>query len=489
MAHRDTAGESGAFRILTSGYGFRVIDILWNRLQQETGHTIAHMLHPSLDRSALQGRADAGNLFCLRDDVRMALPSADREHLASLEKGDEVPTVHNMIMGDEMLRQIDYDDALAYASFMAKRMEQLYCEFRPSVVVSGFDAFHSSMSMAVARSMGIPWFALGFSALPTGLTGFCTGLNLGSCFSARVTPPETLRELAEQTLRGFESQRLVAPTFVSENCLAVVLRRIPGHLKGFVKAVRRDLLQRFDRYTQPPLRRSLRHYLRKRRNLLMLPKKWFLETPLATPYLFLGLHMQPEMAIDVWAPFYSDQFNVIEAIARSTPPTHKLLVKLHKIDADNYSRSQIDRLRRLPGVEIVSPFASSRAFIEKAALVFSVQGTITLESAMLGRPVLAFGETSYFTMPSVTRVGRVTELPAQVRDKLSETPPAREEIIQGLVRYLGRYAPGCYNDWEAPPSEEQIRNLGVHFAALRELLERQAQGGDRFFVRRTRLDR
>ena len=196
-----------------------------------------------------------------------------------------------------------------------------------------------------------------------------------------------------------------------------------------------------------------------------------LKNPPNTPFLFIGLHMQPEMAIDVWAPFFSDQFNVIESIARSAPPSHKLLVKVHKIDADNYSLFQLNRLTNLPNVEIVSPFASSRLFIEKAALVFSIQGTITIEAAMLGKQVLVFGETLYNDFSNVTKVGRVTDLPYQIRNKLLENILDRNSILCGLELVLSRFAPGCYNDWTISPSDFNIKCLVEHFEALRSYIE------------------
>jgi hypothetical protein len=45
------------------------------------------------------------------------------------------------------------------------------------------------------------------------------------------------------------------------------------------------------------------------------------------------------------------------AAARSIPPTHKLMVKIHKSDATNYSREQLNRMRSFPGVELVAPSA------------------------------------------------------------------------------------------------------------------------------------
>jgi hypothetical protein len=471
---KQLTGDNNRFKILTAGYGFRIIECLWSRIQVATGFDVLHVLHPELDKYALAKHDDTAHYFCLRDNVRMMMPLPDDEYLSSLEQAG-VPTIHNMIMCDQMLRALDYTESLAYASYMGHRMEHLFRQIKPSLIISGFDGFHSSMAMAVAWKLNIPFYVLSFTSIPKGLTGFCTGMNTSTCFSVRPISSEALRALAERTLGEFESHRLVAPTILTENSVAMIFKRLPGRIRTYCKAVSRAIVLRFDKFTQPPVWRSALDYFRKRRNLLFLPTKWFIDDPPATPYLFIGLHMQPEMAIDVWSPFFSDQFNVIEAIARSTPPTHQLLVKLHKIDADNYSRRQLDRLRRLPGVRLVSPFASSRTFIENASLVLSIQGTITLEAAMLGRPVMVFGETKYMVLPSVSRVNRITDLPEQIRRKLSEEPPPREAIIRGLMSYLSCYALGCYNDWEVAPSASEIEALALHFMALRDLLEDQGQ--------------
>ncbi len=116
------------------------------------------------------------------------------------------------------------------------------------------------------------------------------------------------------------------------------------------KTLRRHIEVKFDKFTMYSTSRLVKQYIRKRKNLIFLPNEWFYKVPPTLPYLFFGLHMQPESSVDVWAPFYANQFSVIEAISRSTPPNYQLLVKLHKSDADNYSRQELDVLRRLPGV-------------------------------------------------------------------------------------------------------------------------------------------
>jgi hypothetical protein len=460
-----------SFHILTMGWDLEVIRRLANPLEVATGFTFSHVLDPSHDRRTLDQYPGA-RFFVFRDDLSMRVPPADREMLAALE-GPGVRTIHNMILGDARAKTLKYEDALDYACFLAKRSEQLYREIQPSVVIGGFDGLHSGIAMAVARRLGIPWFALQFPAIPAGIAGFCTTMSPESGFSCRPASPEVLRSLAEKTLHEFEAKRLAIPAYISANSAAMIIRRLPRHARMFYAGVRRVFTRRADRFTQFSPLFLASEYVRKRINLLFLPRRSFLEAPPKTPYFFFGLHMQPEMSIDVWAPFFANQFAVIEHMARATPPTHEVLVKIHKSDADNYSRSQLRRLQQLPGVRIVSPYVESREFIENASLVFAIQGTMAIEAAMLGRPVLFFGDARFVEMPSVTKVKRVTDLPDQIRAKLSEQPPTREEIIRGLMSFLSFYAPSCYNDWEATPTTAEIEGLADHFRGLRDFLTLQ----------------
>jgi len=462
------------FHVLTMGMGFDLIDHLWARVQSMSGFAFSHILEPSIDQSMLAKHPHAAHCFCIRDNVQLKMPSPDKEILAALEQPG-VPTIHNMIMGDRVIRTLDYTEALGYATFLALRLEHLLLQIKPSVIISGYDSLHSGIAMAVARKLGIPWFSITFTTIPQGLTGFCMGMTPDTGISFRPVSLEVLRELAERTLSEFESKRMVVFAYLSANNVPMIIKRLPGHIRAFYMATIRAINGRFDKFTQYPVRRLVREYFRKRLNLVFLPKHWFCDAPPATPYLFIGLHMQPESSIDVWAPFYSDQFHIIEAIARSTPPTHQILVKLHKSDADNYSRKQLDRLRCLPGVRLVSPYAQSRMFIEKASLVLAIQGNLALEAAMLGRPVLVFGDTKFMELPSVSRVNRLTELPSQIRGKLTEQRPAREEIILGLMSYLNCYAPGCFNNWEITPSSLEINNMVENIKALREYVEKSDQ--------------
>jgi len=462
--------SNSEFKILTAGYGLHVINILWEPIKRRSNFSFCHLLHPSYFRNDILEEQNYLNLYCVREKPNLILPYPNIEFLSGLET-DGVPTIHNMIMGDSFLCSIPYSEALAYASFVGLQMEKLFLELKPSLIVSGFDGFHSSMSLAIAKKIKIPWFALSFSVLPKGLTGFSTTTDNSKTFSALEISKSNLKILAEKTLSDFETYILEAPTIKTENNIKSIIEKVPNRVSNLLISVKNYLNFKHDKYTRRSISQSFLDYFRRKVNLIFLQGRTMLMNPPNTPFMFIGLHMQPEMAIDVWAPFFSNQFNVIESIARSAPPSHKLLVKVHKIDADNYSLFQFNRLKNFPNVEIVSPYASSRLFIEKAALVFSIQGTITLEAAMLGKQVLVFGETLYNDFSNVTKVGRITDLPSQIRSKLLENTLDRDSILAGLESVLSRFAPGCYNDWNQSPTDFNLKSLVKHFEALRSYIE------------------
>jgi hypothetical protein len=251
-----------------------------------------------------------------------------------------------------------------------------------------------------------------------------------------------------------------------------MLGQIPLQLKAFFRVLNRRSLREFLKFTDYANSYSIRglfgEALRLRRNLLQLHGRRMVSGPLDRRYAFFGLHMQPESSIDVFAHFFSNQPAVIELMARSLPPTHALLVKLHKSDAPNYSSAELDRLARLPAVELVSPYANTYELIRNADLIFSIQGTIGLEGALLGKPVIMFGDSPTKVFPNVSTAGKATDLPRLVREKLAERSSGRAQILEGLISYLMPFYPASANDWALVPSDLEIDGYVRIFGLLEE---------------------
>lgn len=460
---------AGEFRVMSVGWGAKLIRDMLDRIEQRTNFRFAHAIVTPRDARDLGDRGSRGPAVHMWPSPGERSIDVDAGLLASLERAG-VPTIHNMITSDRIVRYLDQQDALAWATFLARGLEAAYLRFKPDAVLGGFDSVHGGIGLAVARRMGIPWVAMHFTTLPPGLLCFCHGLTPDTEITTSAPDPVTLRALAETTLVEFERRTLKAQMYLSANSLRMVLQRLPRHLAALTDILAGRASGRYNRFTDYSPGQVARQYVRKRTNLLFQPSHWLRTAPPSSPFVFFGLHMQPESSIDVWAPFYANQIATIETIARALPPDLRLLVKLHRSDADAYSRGELQVMRRLPGVELVAPSANSREFLERASLVVAIQGTMGLEAAMLRKPVLLLGESSLSKLPGVRRVGVHTDLPQLIRDMRVATPPDREAVIRGLMAFLSPYSPGCYNNWELRLSEAVIENFILQFRKLREYI-------------------
>lgn len=457
------------FHVVTVGWGAPLVEGMLDRVQVRTSIRFTHIVVAARQLSEFKSRPNSSEVICLRYDVATTMPPPDRELLESLV-GNGISSIANMILSDRVVRKLEYEEALGYATFLARRLREEFERLKPSVVIGGFDGVHAGIGLAVARQLGIPWFAMYFTTLPQGYCSFCTGLTPDTVIAVCDRPDAEVRRIAEITIDEFRARKLVVNAYISTDNLSMMVRRLPKHAGVFAAALKRTISGRFDRFTEFPITRLCKEYVRKRTNAARLPRKWFIDNPPAEPFVFFGLQMQPESSLDTWAPFFTNQVNVVEIVARSLPATHSLLVKLHKSDGDNWSPRQLRQLLRIPGVKLVIPSAQSRTFVEHADAVVAIQGTMAIEAALLEKPVLMFGDSPVQDLPGVRRIGPLSQLPALIREALAAKPPGREVLVRGFMDYLKLYGPGCYYDWERLLSDGEIDNLAGQFEALRQKL-------------------
>ena len=474
-------------KLLTVGTYPILVRLLWDKIAIATGHNFSHLVHPVVDaRSWNEGSLLGDQLLYFFDGNHETPETIDADFLASLELPG-VPTIHNMILGDCVVSKLPYADALGYATFLARRLEEVYQTVKPMAIIGDFDSVHGSMGYAVARRLNIPWFALRFSPLPSGHVAFCSDMSPGAVVTLEHGRQERLHGFAAQLLEDFETRRMKAALYIPPNLLSpgFILKHVPAHIAALARTLQRRPRRRFLRYTEGPsghsVSRRVREAIRVRKNLLLLRHRTLVqEPPLAGGFAFFGLHMQPEASIDVWAPFFSNQICVIEFLSRSLPPTLKLLVKLHESDVPNYSPEYLAALAKFPGVELVSPYADTFEFVRRADLVFSIQGTMGLEAALLGKPVIMFGNILGGLFPSATIVGKTIDLPALVREKLRGLPPSRSDVIEALARFLVPFYPASSNDWTQVPDDTAIDGFASLFNLLHVYLrEYMAKDKDR----------
>lgn len=459
------------FRVFTVGWEPQFIDILLAPIEKHTGISFSHGLVGDASRIRyVQKQYPLMKVVALSITREGALPIPDYKLLAGLECVG-VPTVKSMVQGDRVLRYRPESEALGYATLLARQIQVTLEELRPDVVLASFDSLHSGMSLAVAKSLGIPWVALAFPVIPDNLTGFCNGLTPNSLVPIMRSVDERLREYAKTLIGNVGSGNQAVVAFQAPASLIQWVRQYFLHSRNLLRRRQKAGVLGIDRFIYPTLWERLYDVARRSINRLCLPTVNMLRFPPEGRFIYYPFHMAPESMLDTWAPFYQNQLAFVAQLSLAIPADVAFVVKLHFSDPDNYSRRQLQQLMKLPRLYIAHPNAPGSAFIEAAALVVGIQGTSCLEGALRGKPVLIFGDSPYQHFPRTERAKRPDELYEQIRRMLDLPPPTDEEILEAYAAYMARYMPGRINDWGRPIEPDELNRLANCFHALRSYLD------------------
>ena len=138
------------FHILLVGYANPTFSEIMLNVRDVCKYQISFIVRLKEDvKSLLSSGVRSDSIYCLSDDIPKTFPFPDASYLSSLERGD-VPTIHNMIIGDRVVSKLRYSDAIAYAISLSGKFQYLYREIKPSVVIGCHDAIHSGIGCAVA---------------------------------------------------------------------------------------------------------------------------------------------------------------------------------------------------------------------------------------------------------------------------------------------------------------------------------------------------
>lgn len=460
-----SAPPPAPFRILTIGWNPWFVRKMLVPIQNSTVAVFDHGIVGDPNRIERLKMPDGMRAFALSPRAREVLPEPDLAFLASLETVG-VPSVRNMILGDRVLNQLSPETAVAYASFLGKRIEAVIRETRPDLVLGSFDSLHSGMGLAVARKMGVPWTSLVYTAIPAGQTAFSTQMNPNALLPIARKKDEKLYREAQTIIDGFRQRDPQIYRNVALSDVRFTIRRLGMHVGNMISRFFTTPEEGRDPYTWPTMQRRLQDVLRRAWNSATLPTRLFIHEPPGGDFAYYPLHMQPESSVDNWAPFYQDQLALAQLVLRALPANCTLVVKLHFIDPDNYSRAQLKNLLKLPGVKIADPLSPSRRYLEAAKLVIGIQGTACLEAALMGKPTLIFGDSPYQYFPNTERAKDVNSLQQQIGDLIARPKPSDAQIKECVADYISRFQNGSCNDWSVSPSPAESENLVRLFVKL-----------------------
>lgn len=153
-------------------------------------------------------------------------------------------------------------------------------------------------------------------------------------------------------------------------------------------------------------------------------------------YAFYPLHFEPEIALMLYAPFFTDQIYVIKQIARSLPLHYKLYVKEHPAMMGYRPRAYYEELKKIPNVKLISPSTPSQTLIKSAKLITVVTGTVGWEALLMGKPVITFGDVFFNKLSMVKQCKTIEELPHIIKHQLENFVYNEAEMINYLAALI-----------------------------------------------------
>lgn len=157
------------------------------------------------------------------------------------------------------------------------------------------------------------------------------------------------------------------------------------------------------------------------RNFRFLQKNSNLSPNLKIPYAYYPMNINEEMNILHYAPFYTDQIEVIRHVAKSIPIDFMLYVKEHPgaglrgWNDVKYYKEIMD----IPNVKLIHPHYDSNILLKNSRLLVTTRGTTVYKAVKYGKPAITFGPQSFEIIPSIFRVDSLPKLPDLIKTALN----------------------------------------------------------------------
>ena len=188
--------------------------------------------------------------------------------------------------------------------------------------------------------------------------------------------------------------------------------------------------------------------------------------------VYFPLQVQPEVTIDVIAPYFNNQIETARLAAMALPDDYTLVVKEHPAMAGLRPPSYLEKIARTPNVKLVDYRISGFELIKKADLVVSPNSSTVAEAAIFMKPAIQLGNLgTTLKLPNVFKHTDMTTLSQKIKEVL-KVNLATAEYERRLENYVAAaYDTGLAQDywgfWE--------RNEKIDMEALWQFWKREIE--------------
>ncbi|MEM2159916.1 MAG: hypothetical protein QXN55_03065 [Candidatus Nitrosotenuis sp.] len=166
---------------------------------------------------------------------------------------------------------------------------------------------------------------------------------------------------------------------------------------------------------------SLSFYVKRQWRSHYLEKNLSKTVNLKIPFVYFPLSIDEELTLLHYAPFFTNQIEVIRHIAKSLPIDYRLYVKdhIHAVFRGWRDIGQYKEMSDIPNVTLIHPSYPSNDLVKNSKLVITIRGTASLDAAYENKPSIIFGDMAHDMLPSVYKVKALDDLPKLIRTALN----------------------------------------------------------------------
>lgn len=148
-------------------------------------------------------------------------------------------------------------------------------------------------------------------------------------------------------------------------------------------------------------------------------------------FVYYPLHVWTDVALTLRAPEYLDQYWLLDYLARNVPPTHVVKFKEHPAMVGGLGVRRVrDLLHQHDNLILLHPWINNYEVMRAADAVVTVNSKSGAEALLLGKPVLALGDSFYRSSGLAATVASVAEIPGTLAALIQGPPPAQSRIEQ-----------------------------------------------------------
>lgn len=428
--------------------------------------------------------------FLVEEDIhkKMSEEKIDIGYLEWLEKEYGIPNlwpylyVDRVMMNGQLLRDYPYDTPLLSYEEMLKKLQVtakaiigfLETEKPDAVVTSVIGSVGSMFLYHIAKKKGIQTLHIEFArignriALTEDYNTFSwvqsrfTELQNGSPSSERAAAKKFITEFrsapapydAETSVDFYNTSRLKNLNFLHPKNL---FHSIAWHIATLFKDLAR--IKNTD-YTHVFIWWSTWDKIKRKVRALRGYQEFYFDHRTYTgKYAYYPLHIEPEIAMLLYAPFYTNQLELIRATARSLPIGMLLFVKEHPGMLGYRTRAYYKEMTKIPNVRLISPGVPGNQLAQGAALTVTITSTSGWESLLLQKPVITFGEVFYNDIPGVLTCRNFEELPYMVKKQLEEWQHNEQDLENYVSALLEDSVDVYFADmWNRAAPLDEIQN-------------------------------